>query len=56
MKIDYENATTEELRDYLIEQIDKYHAMFKDLKKKHKEVDKLLKEARLLVNKIKEGE
>lgn len=56
MKIDYENATTEELRDYLIEQIDNYRAMFKDLKKKHKEVDKLLKEARLLVNKIKEGE
>lgn len=54
--MDYENMTTEELRDYLLEQIEEYRKMFKELKKKHKEADALIKEARLLVNQIKEGE
>lgn len=54
--MNYENMTTGELRDYLIQQIEQYREMFKDLKKKHKEVKALLKEARKLVNNIKEGE
>lgn len=54
--MDYENMSNEELRDYLLNQIDEYRKMFKDLKKKHKEADSLIKEARLLVNQIKEGE
>jgi len=54
--MDYENMTTDELRDYLVNEIEEYRKMFKELKKKHKEADKLIKEARLLVNQIKEGE
>ncbi len=54
--MDYENMTNEELRNYLIEQIEMYQEMFKDLKQKHKEAKKILREAHKLVNDIKEGE
>ncbi len=50
------DKTTDELRDYLLEQIDMYNDMMKELKAKHKEADTLIKEARLLVAKLKEQE
>lgn len=52
----FENMETDELREYLLNQIDEYHKMFKDLKEKHKEVKTLLREAHLLVNNLKQQE
>ena len=54
--MDNNNKTIDELREYLINQIEDYNKMLKDLKKKQKETNALIKEARLLISKIKEGE
>ena len=47
------DMTTDELRDYLLEQIKTYDKMIKELRAKTKEADNHLKEARLLVEDIK---
>lgn len=47
------DMTTDELRDYLLEQIKTYDKMIKELRAKAKEADNHLKEARLLVEDIK---